>query len=101
MAPRFRKVLVAESGKDYSALAGVSEQGVEFACIGYEQDEERSRAIARALEDFDPLTDGVVPVGRTNVVAELFHQIGMRWPDLPVTIGIWKEGDYLWQVLPR
>lgn len=100
MTGKFRKILIAEPGKDFGALAGLAAD-TSFVCKGFEQDTEQDREIDKALTDFDPEQDAVVPVGRLSVVTRLFLELGRRYPEHRVVVGVYQHqnGEYQWQTI--
>jgi hypothetical protein len=70
-AKRFRRIYVAESipGADFSPLLTHSDKII-YITNGFEKYDEIQFIISKCLEDFDPVQDAFIPVGRslTNVI---------------------------------
>jgi hypothetical protein len=92
MKKRFRVAWVMEPGFDYSVLTKDCEE-IRFILSGLETGVSRiTETAVRVLQDFDPNTDVVIPVGRV-VPAWIISAILVELTGF-YSIGIYKGGVY-------
>ena|SRR3990172_8538502 len=97
---KYRKILVIQEGHDFSALNQYTGEVV-FITDGSESVREAAEKIDKALEDFDPTQDALVPVGKTTSVLFMGMQLGRRFQQTSVYIGLHRtrmipEREYQW-----
>lgn len=93
---KFRTIYITEPGKDFSKAIPMG-AGIKYICNGYEDAAGRKENIREALKEFDPSVDAWIPVGRMLAVTEIALTIARKFPEAPVTIGIYKDGGYTWE----
>ena len=93
---KFRNVIVAEPGQDFTALKQYAGK-ILFAGTGYEDVEDLPEIFRHVLEaQFNPETDAIVAAGRVNACFVLGMQATKAHPDQPINLGIYRQGDYTW-----
>lgn len=87
---KFRKVLVLQDGHDFSALENYTDDIV-FVTTGEETVRGAALAIREALEEFDPDTDAIVPVGKIAVSFLAGMLVTKMFPGKEITIGLYQS----------
>lgn len=85
----FRKILIVEPPKDYSALKQYTKR-VEFIASGLEDFKDLDNIIYQALKTFDPDQDAIVAYGRTNTILLVGMMLRLLFPFSTIKIGIYK-----------
>lgn len=92
----FRKIFIVQSTQhDISALTRYSDSLI-YLSSGYEETEHLYRTFTRALEDFDPDTDAIIPIGK--LIPNVF--LGSLLASFPrVILGVYdgKNKDYYFE----
>lgn len=86
---KFRKILVIEPPKDYSALRQYT-QNIEFMITGKEPLKELPAIIHESLLAFDPSQDALVAYGNSNTILLVGMALKSLFPYSTIKIGIYR-----------
>jgi len=90
---KFRRIYVVEPAHDVTKLSKHTNE-IRFLTSGDEPSDKLFEHILKAISDFNPKCDAILPIGRvmTNVLVGL--AIGECFTDSPYTFLTYKDGDY-------
>lgn len=87
---KFRKVLVLQDGHDFSALSNYTDEIV-LVTSGEETVRGAAMLVEEALEEFDPESDAIVPVGRIAVAFLAGMLVNKMFPGQAITFGLYQS----------
>lgn len=90
---KFRQIFVVEPSHDVRALSQYTGTVI-FLTEGKEDVKDLPHVIAKNLEQFDPDSDAIVPVGRVITALETGFQLGRLFGNRTITMGVFRDGDY-------
>lgn len=102
--PRFDTVFMVEPVRDYSALPPYCEH-IEFLSSSADSLDDLYERIKDGLRSFDPATDAIVAVGRSNAVLMTGIALKELFCDRPIWVGVYQskvssEGKrYQWKLI--
>lgn len=90
---QFRKIFVTDPSHDVSRLKQHT-SAIQFLTRGDEKADTLEESILKALTDFDPASDAVIPMGKVTTCLITGVVLGKMFPDLGVTVGIYGNESY-------